>query len=354
MWKERLQESLRRLREDDPAGIAPSHPTSWQASLLQERRYSRIFVVQPQEAAARLALQDRLESDAIILKLYHAVQAARRQQEYDDLEQVQRLCGTELQGTVVRPVAVYADLGAVMTVRATGEPVAPLMQQACRRRASVSQVAESAALSARAGSWLLAFQQAQPQPRGVRSPHLSTVDDFVTYVEARLARMQQRPFRVDAPLLTRTRQALRQSLADDAILQSVTWSHSDFGPHNLLADDRRLTVLDFELMPQHPWFDAAYFVESLAGYRGPRYSAAHVERMQRAFLNSYGLTGDEALFVALRIRHLVCTAASLRAHRALRGLRHWPDHWMLRMHLDRLVQQLEAAKASQVRPPQVA
>ena len=354
MWKDRLQESLQRLSEQDPIGLDGSASASWRATLLQARRYSRIFVLQPEEAVAREVLQQRLESDAVVLKLYHVVQAKRRQQEFDDLETVQRLCGLHLKKTVVRPLTVYADLGAVMTVRAVGQPAAPLMQRACRRRASAEQMAESAALCTRAGMWLAAFQQAQPPLLDRCSPHLATGEDFVGYVETRLRHMQQQPFRLSEALLTRTLQVLRQALEDEEVLRPTTWSHSDFGPHNLLGDATHLTVLDFELMPQHPWFDAAYFVESLAGYQGPRYRSTSVDRLQRVFLSGYGLTGTETLFLALRIRHLVCTAASLRAQRTLLPMRNWPDHWMLQNRLARLVRQLEMAHTGQSAPVQMA
>ena len=164
--------------------------------------------------------------------------------------------------------------------------------------------------------------------------------------------MQQSPFALPDVLRQRARKILSATLSSDAtLLQPVCWSHSDFGPHNLLCDVQRITVLDFELIPQHPWFDAAYFVESLAGFSGLRYDAQHVGRLQRAFLNGYGLDGSEPLFLALRIRHLVCTAASLRAQLLRFRMRLWPDFWMLRTHLAELVQRLEASAGRHVAPP---
>lgn len=354
MWNQRLQEALQRLRQQDPLELGAAGDSAWQATLLQERRYSRIFVVRPLDPVAGELMRGRLETEAIVLKLYHAVQADRRQAEFDDLHRVRQLCGPDLQGSVVRPVAAFADLGVVMTHFAQGQPAAQLVQQACRNGASADQMAESAALCTRAGTWLSSFQLGIPQLGDQLSPHLATADDFVDYVSARLAHMQRAPFRLSAAALVRTRRALRRALEDSQILQPVTWSHSDFGPHNLLGDATQVTVLDFELMPQHPWFDAAYFIESLAGFSGPRYSSTNVARLQRVFLSGYGLSGHEPLFLALRIRHLACTAASLRAQRTRLPIRNWADHWILRRRLARLVEQLQAAPHSSALQPQLA
>ena len=350
MWKERLQETLQRLHTEDPLQLGADCRPDWKAELLQERRYSRILALRP-SGQAQDRVHQRLESDAIILKLYHAVQAERRQMEFDDLLRVQQLSGPNAGHAVVRPVAVYPDLGALLTARAVGDPASERVRQACGRGAAAQAMASAAAVCTAAGSWLQGFQQSHALPAGTASPHLPTPQAFVDYVEDRLARMQQSPFALPDVLRQRARKILSATLASDAtLLQPVCWSHSDFGPHNLLCDAQRITVLDFELIPQHPWFDAAYFVESLAGFSGLRYDAQHVGRLQRAFLNGYGLDGCEPLFLALRMRHLVCTAASLRAQRLRFRMRLWPDFWMLRTHLAELVQRLEASSGRPVAP----
>jgi hypothetical protein len=60
------------------------------------------------------------------------------------------------------------------------------------------------------------------------------------------------------------------------------------------------------------------------------------------------------LFLALRIRHLVCTAASLRAQRRRVPMKNWAEHWMCRRRLVALVAQLEAAVQTHRPVPQFA
>jgi len=343
MWNKRLQEALRRLSSQDPLGLGSDCHPDWKAEVLQERRYSRIFSLRP-DPSAQLRVQQCLESNAIVLKLYHSVQAERRQMEFDDLKRVHEMSDTQARHALVRPVAVYPDLGALLTAYAPGDPASELVRRACRRRAAAPEMTRATAICSHAGSWLLGFQKSHALPRETPSPHLSTPEAFVAYIDQRLSRMQQSPFALPESTRQRTLSILTARLSGDAVLlQPVTLSHSDFGPHNLLCDGERITVLDFELIPQHPWFDAAYFVESLAGLAGPRYDARNVECLQRAFLDGVGIAGREPLFLALRIRHLVCTAASLRAQRQRFRMRLWPDFWMLRRRLLELVQRLEVS-----------
>jgi aminoglycoside phosphotransferase (APT) family kinase protein len=118
------------------------------------------------------------------------------------------------------------------------------------------------------------------------------------------------------------------------VFKTVTWSHADFGPHNMLCgDNERVTVLDFELAPQHPGFDAAYFVECLHGYSGPWVDAARVRRLERAFLAGYGEPLDAAYFALLRLRHLVCTYTSESRRAGLSAWLHWRSRAALRARL---------------------
>jgi hypothetical protein len=345
MGTDRLQETLRRLQHQDPLELGTTEAV-WHVRLLEGRRYSRIFELRP-EPERRDAVVQRLDSDGIVLKIYHSVQAPRRQREFDDLQRLQEICGAEARHAVVRPVAVYADLGALLTAHAAGRPGAPLLRAACRTRASQTTRHDALSLCAQAGTWLHQFQQSQGRGPEAFSPHLSTPEQFADYVATRLQCMQRAPFAIGHELQRRTADALQRVLRENPqeLRQSV-WSHSDYGPHNLLADSSHFTVLDFELMPQHPWFDAAYFVESLAGFSGPLFRAQRVHQLQQAFLDAYGISGDEPLFLALRLRHLLCTAASLRARRSRLMFLDWPEYALLRRRLQRLVERIESSSST--------
>jgi Ser/Thr protein kinase RdoA (MazF antagonist) len=127
---------------------------------------------------------------------------------------------------------------------------------------------------------------------------------------------------------------------------AVTWSHSDFGPHNVLADGDTITVLDFELVPQHPYFDVAYFVESLAHAAGPHAEVSRVRRLERAFLAGYGMEVDRSLLALFRLRHLACTYVSEARRRGIAQVRAIPGLLALRERLRRFPEEISPRSAS--------
>ena len=321
-----VQEVIRRLEAEDPlgCGAAPAG-VRWRARRLEGRRYSSIFVLEP--AAGSDTVRARIGSRQLVLKVYRAAQAARRQKEFDDLSRVHAALGGAQPAGVVRPVACYADLGALVTVRARGSPLVVLMRAACRRGGEPAALGQAAALCAAAGAWLHGFQAAGSEAcRGQRPRDLGSPAGFLQYLDERLRLLcVARPgieLELRSQLMARAA-AVLHSLSPGS-LDAVTWSHSDFGPHNILVDGERLTVLDFDLAPQHPAFDATYFVESLSHVRGPLVDAASVRRLERAFLAGYGDAPGEMLLALFRLRHLVCSYLSESRRDGLARLAGWP------------------------------
>jgi len=328
-----VQEIVRRLDADDPLRLGA--PAAWHAARLESRRYSSIHVLTP--GAAQAAVRARAGSDALVLKLYRATQAERRRREFEDLARVHAVLGDA--GGVVRPVACYPDLGAVITARADGRPLGLLVRRALRRGGDAATLAQAAADCTAAGAWLRRFQSAAAgSTAGSRPPHLTDAAAFVAYVDERLRVLERAAPGIDAPLRNRllAHVAAAAHALPPAVFASVTWSHSDFGPHNVLVGAERLTVLDFELVPQHPCFDAAYFVECLAGHSAPWVDPMRVRRLERAFLAGYGEPIDGAYFALLRLRHLVCTYASESRRAGLTNWLRWRSRAVLRARLRRL------------------
>lgn len=332
----RLQEVLARMRAQDPLRLVESCQVEWTVEPLQERRYSTIYALKACRGAG--CVRAAIGSDEIVLKLYHACAPERRQAEFDDLCRVyEALSSRQMTAvSVPRPIAAFADLGAILTVRAPGVCAGGVIRAACRRHGNPQLLAAMAALCTRMGNWLREFQRVGGGRMAGQSPrHLATRDDFVAYVDERLLQLTQLRPGIDRAVRTLAVEHLRRLLAtvDAEHFAQVTWSHADFGPHNVLVDGEVLTVLDFELRPEHPYFDVSYFIESLAGLRTPFADPDRLSRLETAFLTSYGTPLHPALLHAFRLRHLVCSYLSHARRRGLARLRAWPDLMSLRARL---------------------
>lgn len=332
-----VQEVLRRLASGD---------TRWRARRLEGRRYSSIFVLEPEVDGAGAA--------QLVLKLYRATQAERRQREFDDLVSVFEALGSE--GGVVRPVACYADLGAVVTVRAAGVPLVQRIRAACRYGAGAEDLARTAALCTAAGTWLRRFQaHGAPAMRGKVPAHLGDPAGFLAYVDERLRLLAGSHPGIEPALRSRllAHTAAVLHALPPSRFADVTWSHSDFGPHNVLVEGTSLTVLDFELAPQHPAFDAAYFVESILHQSGPLVDASRLRRVMRAFLAGSGVAPEDPLFGLFRLRHLLCTFVSESRRSGPARLRSWPGLLGLRRRLESVsIAMSERARARSAGAPQ--
>lgn len=336
-----VQELVQRLAGDEVQG-----PVRWSVRRLEDRRYSHIYLVQPRSADGGTAARP----PELVLKVYRAALPERRQREFEDLRRVYAALGPN--AGVVRPVGCEAARGAILTERARGVPFVRLVREACRRGADRDTLARAAALCTCAGAWLRRFQSVgRTEMQGLVPEHLGTPAAFLAYVHERLqllraARPGIEPELCDE-LLSHASMTLQALPA--AALEPVTWSHADFGPHNLLVDGDRLVVLDFELGPQHPYFDATYYLETLAHSGGPLVDPSRLQRLERAFLAGYSTPVDMPLFTLFRLRHLVCAYVSeTRRAAGLRQLRLWPGLLAMRARLRQLLHAMPVRAASRV------
>lgn len=335
-----VQEVLRRLESEDPLQLGEDAASvHWQARCLEQRRYSSIWFVEP--ALGRERVHARAGLDELVLKLYRSPQPERRRKEFEDLRRAHEALAPD--SGVVRPVACWPEHGALLTERARGVPLAAVLRRASRRGVDPAQLAQAAALCTTAGTWLRRFQARGAEVvAGSRPDRLGSAAGMLDYIDERLRLLRTSSPGIDPALRTRLlahAAATLHALPPDS-LDQVTWSHSDFGPHNLLADLDHLTVLDLELQPQHPYFDAAYFVECLANLNGPLADASRIRRLERAFLAGWGQHLDEPLFALFRLRHLVCSYVSESRRSGLARLRQWPGLLGMRARLRLFPQRL--------------
>lgn len=332
-----LQEFLRRLEAEDPLELGPG--VRWTAARLEERRFSSIHVLRT--AAHGDAVRQRTGGHELILKHYHAAQPVRRQREFDDLQSVWTALGEA--GRSARPVACWAADGVLVTARVSGAPLGDAVRRTTLRTGDADGLAQTAAACTAAGAWLRTFQRRAPQSvREMRAARLDGPEAFVAYLDERLRILGEVHPRVESALRNRllAHAAATLHALPPRVFQDVTWSHSDFGPHNVLAGAEGIHVIDFELAPQHPAFDAAYFVESLAHRVGPWVDPARVRRLERAFLAGYGEPLDPAMFALLRLRHLVCSYVSEGRRGGIASLRGWPGLVAMRGRLRHMAEVL--------------
>jgi Ser/Thr protein kinase RdoA (MazF antagonist) len=343
-----VQDLVQRLEHDDPLGIGS---VRWSVRRLEDRRYSHIYLLEAHPKGAGASERaDTANAPQLVLKVYRAAHPARRQREFDDLRRVYAALGPD--AGVVRPVACDAAHGAIVTERARGTPFVRLVREACRRGGDRDVLARAAALCTSAGAWLRRFQErGAVEMCGEQPTHLGSPATFLAYVEERLR------------LLRAARPGIEPALCDDLLMHAtmalgalpagalgpVTWSHADFGPHNLLVDGDRLVVLDFELAPEHPFFDAAYYVESLSHAGGPLVDPSRVVRLERAFLAGYATFTETPLFTLFRLRHVVCAYVSeTRRAAGLMQFALWPGLLAMRTRLRQLLHALPLRAATRV------
>jgi len=327
-----LQEVLQRFERDDPLALGAG--ARWHVQRLEERRFSTIHLLTPVGDAS--TLRARIASDALIVKIYHAAQPPRRQREFDDLRRAHAAMGPR--SGVITPIVCYADLGAVVTARSPGQSVGPLVRAAVRRSADAPTLARAAVACAEAGAWLRRFQAAGlNEMHGQRSPHLGDAHAWLDYLDERLRILCEARPGIEPSLRTRLLAHAASTLQSvpTASLEAVTWSHGDFGPHNVLLDGDTVAVLDLELAPQHPAFDAAYFVEALALHAGPLVDPTRVHRLERAFLAGAGASAEEPLFRLFRLRHVLCAYVSEARRSGVVHWKKWPGLLALRTRLRR-------------------
>ncbi len=200
-----------------------------------------------------------------------------------------------------------------------------------------------------AGSWSRALQRA---PLEIAThPHTpSNPQDLVTHCELRLEAVRDAGYAwPDAEQKDRLLGWLREQLkATPAKLRARVWCHGDFGPYNLMWDDRKLTPIDFSSSAADlPLADVTYLIHRLQmlPLRFP-WRAWPIGLWTRACLRGYGLPEAQQLpiYRVLMVRHLLSRLKKLvQREPESRGqavFHRWSRRWV-RMRLRQLVETLD-------------
>ena len=230
--------------------------------------------------------------------------------EYNTLQTLTELFGKHESLFVVKPIALYPDLLALVTEAAHGPTLQKILSSDTkwyRIGKSKERMVEYVGLSA---DWLRHFHAATG--KGCEQFDAESLRD---YCDVRLARMVAHPSgRVDESLRRTVCSYIKNVASTIPQDQNfIAHRHNDFAPHNMIVNETGLHVLDFSMVDLGPTcFDVANFWHRLDVLKTSRlHSAALVSELQRLFLTRYGrFEPSTPLIVLARLRY---TTASMWA-----------------------------------------
>ena len=328
-----IQQVIARLKDEAKTFWPECPPSAITIAREFRRPYSTVY---------RLALPPRdgstpLESRAgAYVKIFKPSAANRRnvekyrqrlQTEFEVSRQLQQPFAGKRTVAVVKPLAWFPELLALVTEETPGRPLAELIERRCKRWHTKRELEQTLVQCYRAGEALALLQQATSMAA------LFNPDELVVYVDKRLQRLEQSPV---APFAAAQRRQVRDHLVRIARqcngMQSGTCgSHGDFGPFNILAGRDHVTIIDFSMYRSGSIYnDVSYFCQRLESLlHKPTFSVSAIQRLTAEFLRGYNdgsgrqhdLIEKHALFNAFRIKHLVNNYSALARNRVGGGSR---------------------------------
>ncbi len=277
--------------------------------------YAKIFQPSTQNQDKQQKYLDRLQTEFEVAAHLHAL-----------LQEQQHIA-------VVRPVAYYPDLLALVTEEAGGQGLAEIITAACKHWALRNTLHQAVLHCHRAGIALAAMQTA------TRQTERCDAEEILEYIHVRLQRLRDSETVPFSPAdYKRVLNFLEQTVANVPRAQlEQCGSHSDYAPFNLLADKERVTILDFSMYKIGSCYnDVTYFHHRVEGYlHKPIFSASAIRTVQSAFLEGYNQAAGRArdpieqdrLFRVLWMKHVINNYSAIMRNRVGRGRR---ESWTVR------------------------
>jgi hypothetical protein len=255
----------------------------------------------------------------VIVKRIHdsiKLEAARAAiiREFESLQIVRNYLPPHLLETVPRPLMVLPDSKALVSEALSGKPLSHILKLEANRFIGPLRGSRMLALGQLTGRWLSELHQAT---RIKPLPHDSAA--FLGDLERRLICCARVGVTADAINGLRLLMS-RASHQMEGHLMPAAARQGDFIPQNILVDGSRLAVVDFESFCQSEsvYEDVATFVAYLQALSAfPYYSQRALRRLSGSFLQTYGLTGDEAPLRLYLARSLVVLISEIDIGRAV-------------------------------------
>ncbi len=257
----------------------------------------------------------------------------RLQTEFEVAKQLRASLHEQREAAIVRPVAYYPELLALVTEEAAGNGLAEIIIAACKRWSLRNALNQAVLHCRRAGIALAAIQAA------TRASRRFNAEELLEYAQIRLQRLRDNdtvPFSSED--YKRIWNFLEHALAKIPRAQlGQCGCHGDYAPFNLLADKERVTVLDFSMFKTGSCYnDATYFHHRVEGYlHKPIFSASAIRAVQSAFLEGYNQASNRArdpiekdlLFRVMWMKHVINNYSALMRNRVGHGRR---QSWAVR------------------------
>ncbi len=210
--------------------------------------------------------------------------------EYEALQIIRKSLPKQLLDTVPQPLMIVRQSRALVLEAISGTPLNRILKREANTIVGPLRSVRMRALGGLTGHWLKQLHQATR-----REPLLHSSSGFLEAVDERLERCRSIGVRADE--IRNTKRLLTDaSHKIEGHPIPVAARQGDFIPQNILVDGYRVRVVDFENFSQSDciYQDAATFisyVQALSAF--PYYSQRALLKLSRAFLEAYGLSGDE-------------------------------------------------------------
>jgi hypothetical protein len=254
-------------------------------------------------------------------------------EEFANLARVRALLGIAFEQSVPEPLLVLPKRGIIVTGKVPGVPLTDILKKYANRLAGPFRTLAVRETARHVGMWLRSFQDAT---RGERVAY--SADFYLADLEVRLAECQAKGLE---PGLTREilHQASLRSTSLNGRLISAAASHSDFTAQNILVEDDRIAVVDFEGFCEREtiYDDLSMFLGYLLVLSArPAYSVRSLNAANSGFLAGFlaGDSIDETLLNIYMLRGAVRIIADGPPQTDSRG--RWGAAGMLARHLKEL------------------
>jgi hypothetical protein len=188
--------------------------------------------------------------------------------------------------SVVRPIAVFPEYGAIATEEAPGPTLQHRLARATRPWASGHDSDKAGRCCYLAGKWLNKFQQLTYKGN---SPF--SAGDILDYCNVRLSDLGTRPESGVDDSLRQKISVYIEELSRQATQQenTVAGCHNDYAPHNMIAQDNHLCVLDLGFFNYDSTiYDVCRFWHRLETFKAdPLVSNRRITDYQENFLLGY-------------------------------------------------------------------
>jgi hypothetical protein len=235
---------------------------------------------------------------------------------------------------VVKPIAFFAQHGAVVTEAGQGANLYAVLKAKAVLWRPFPDLATLEDYSRRCGVWLAHFQALTRRPSTESMSWEAVLERFRGDVRKCVAAGFSA---AEGKRLTEAFQ--RQIASVRGTTVDMAGMHPDFQPDNVLVSSEGVTVLDFASFQHGPvWSDPARFAVTVAFLaRLPGYPKARMDRLVGAFFDGYGVSSANGPGMSLyALRSLVRVAAGacrpstsplggIRRRWAIRYLGTWPQ-----------------------------